>query len=182
MTSGLESLAAAACIRWRASTEIEEVEIETPFGKPSDSYRIGTLEGRRVAFLARHNRQSHDSAVGAEFSRQHLRLQKTRRRMDSVGKRRRLVERGTPAAGHRAAGSVLRPDEKHGFRRSLATASSSTSALRIRFVRSWRMSFEQGSRRRRRSRSNAAEHTCAWKGRSFRRWRNPIRTARMGRI
>jgi 5'-methylthioadenosine phosphorylase len=37
-------------------TNIEEVDIETPFGKPSDAYRIGTLEGRRVAFLARHNR------------------------------------------------------------------------------------------------------------------------------
>src|SRR5215467_14624613 len=31
-------------------------EIDTPFGKPSDTYRAGTLEGRRVAFLARHNR------------------------------------------------------------------------------------------------------------------------------
>jgi len=37
-------------------TEIEEIEVETPFGKPSDTYRIGTLEGKRVAFLARHNR------------------------------------------------------------------------------------------------------------------------------
>ena len=37
-------------------TSIEEVEIETPFGKPSDAYRIGTLEAQRVAFLARHNR------------------------------------------------------------------------------------------------------------------------------
>src|ERR1051325_8021952 len=37
-------------------TEIEEIEIETAFGKPSDAYRIGKLEGRRVAFLARHNR------------------------------------------------------------------------------------------------------------------------------
>src|SRR6058998_3363388 len=37
-------------------TSIEEVEIETPFGKPSDAYRVGTLEGQRVAFLARHNR------------------------------------------------------------------------------------------------------------------------------
>src|SRR5215813_13940986 len=36
--------------------QIEEVEIDTPFGKPSDAYRIGTLEGKRVAFLARHNR------------------------------------------------------------------------------------------------------------------------------
>ena len=37
-------------------TNIEEVELETPFGKPSDAYRIGTVEGKRVAFLARHNR------------------------------------------------------------------------------------------------------------------------------
>jgi len=36
--------------------ETEEIEIETPFGRPSDTYRIGTLEGKRVAFLARHNR------------------------------------------------------------------------------------------------------------------------------
>lgn len=37
-------------------TAVEEVEVETPFGNPSDAYRIGTLEGRRVAFLARHHR------------------------------------------------------------------------------------------------------------------------------
>jgi 5'-methylthioadenosine phosphorylase len=37
-------------------TDMEEAGIDTPFGKPSDSYRIGTLEGRRVAFLARHHR------------------------------------------------------------------------------------------------------------------------------
>src|SRR6059036_26760 len=37
-------------------TNLEEVEVETPFGKPSDAYRVGTLEGRRVAFLARHKR------------------------------------------------------------------------------------------------------------------------------
>lgn len=35
---------------------IEEVDIETPFGAPSDRFIIGTLEGRRVAFLARHGR------------------------------------------------------------------------------------------------------------------------------
>jgi len=37
-------------------TDVEEVSLDTPFGPPSDSYRVGTLEGRRVAFLARHNR------------------------------------------------------------------------------------------------------------------------------
>ena len=34
-------------------TSVQEVEVETPFGKASDLYRTGTLEGRRVAFLAR---------------------------------------------------------------------------------------------------------------------------------
>src|SRR5438309_3579723 len=37
-------------------TSVEEIEVTTPFGSPSDTYRIGTLEGRKVAFLARHNR------------------------------------------------------------------------------------------------------------------------------
>jgi 5'-methylthioadenosine phosphorylase len=37
-------------------TDIEEIGLDTPFGNASDAYRIGTLEGRRVAFLARHNR------------------------------------------------------------------------------------------------------------------------------
>src|ERR671931_1906743 len=36
--------------------EIEEVSVDTPFGKPSDSFIIGTLEGVRVAFLPRHGR------------------------------------------------------------------------------------------------------------------------------
>ena len=33
-----------------------EKAVVTPFGKPSDSYVLGSLEGRRVAFLARHGR------------------------------------------------------------------------------------------------------------------------------
>jgi 5'-methylthioadenosine phosphorylase len=34
----------------------EEVTIETPFGRPSDNYILGSLCGRKVAFLARHGR------------------------------------------------------------------------------------------------------------------------------
>jgi 5'-methylthioadenosine phosphorylase len=37
-------------------TEMEEHVIETPFGDPSDAFIVGSLEGRRVAFLARHGR------------------------------------------------------------------------------------------------------------------------------
>ena len=36
--------------------EIDEIEIQTPFGKPSDAFIVGTLEGERVAFLPRHGR------------------------------------------------------------------------------------------------------------------------------
>ena len=34
--------------------DIREVRENTPFGDPSDPYVLGTLEGRKVAFLARH--------------------------------------------------------------------------------------------------------------------------------
>ena len=37
-------------------TDAKEVRVKTPFGNPSDSIVVGTLEGRRVAFLARHGR------------------------------------------------------------------------------------------------------------------------------
>ena len=33
-----------------------EVRVKTPFGEPSDAIAVGTLEGKRVAFLARHGR------------------------------------------------------------------------------------------------------------------------------
>ncbi|MEJ2086021.1 MAG: S-methyl-5'-thioadenosine phosphorylase, partial [Acidobacteriota bacterium] len=35
---------------------VEERELETPFGVPSDAYLLGDLEGTGVAFLARHGR------------------------------------------------------------------------------------------------------------------------------
>lgn len=37
-------------------TDVREVRQQTPFGDPSDAYVLGTLEGRKVAFLARHAR------------------------------------------------------------------------------------------------------------------------------
>ncbi|MBE9471060.1 MAG: MTAP family purine nucleoside phosphorylase, partial [Chloroflexi bacterium] len=37
-------------------TDVEERRISTPFGDPSDAVTIGTLEGVRVAFVARHGR------------------------------------------------------------------------------------------------------------------------------
>jgi 5'-methylthioadenosine phosphorylase len=37
-------------------TNTREVRVKTPFGDPSDAIVLGTLEGKRVAFLARHGR------------------------------------------------------------------------------------------------------------------------------
>ena len=37
-------------------SDVHELTVQTPFGSPSDSLVLGTLEGRKVAFLARHGR------------------------------------------------------------------------------------------------------------------------------
>ncbi len=37
-------------------TDVHEQPVSTPWGKPSDPLVLGTLDGRRVAFLARHGR------------------------------------------------------------------------------------------------------------------------------
>jgi 5'-methylthioadenosine phosphorylase len=37
-------------------TGTRELRIKTPFGDPSDAFVVGTVEGKRVAFLARHGR------------------------------------------------------------------------------------------------------------------------------
>jgi len=37
-------------------TQIKTVKMITPFGRPSDDYLVGTLHGKRVAFLPRHGR------------------------------------------------------------------------------------------------------------------------------
>ncbi len=36
--------------------DVTEVSLSTPFGNPSDTFTIGTLQGERVAFLPRHGR------------------------------------------------------------------------------------------------------------------------------
>ncbi len=37
----------------------DEVRLDTPFGPPSDAFLVGKIEGRGVAFLARHGRAHH---------------------------------------------------------------------------------------------------------------------------
>jgi 5'-methylthioadenosine phosphorylase len=42
-----------------ALQDVEEIQLDTPFGSPSDALIVGTLEGTSVAFLARHGRNHH---------------------------------------------------------------------------------------------------------------------------
>jgi 5'-methylthioadenosine phosphorylase len=42
-----------------ALQDIQEIQIDTPFGSPSGAVILGTLEGAQVAFLARHGRNHH---------------------------------------------------------------------------------------------------------------------------
>jgi len=39
--------------------DVTEIEVETPYGEPSDSLFLGEIAGRRVAFLPRHGRKHH---------------------------------------------------------------------------------------------------------------------------
>lgn len=45
--------------KMEALKDVEEVQVDTPFGAPSDALIVGTLEGTKVAFLARHGRNHH---------------------------------------------------------------------------------------------------------------------------
>ena len=49
-------------------TDVESVDIDTPFGQPSDSITLGMLEGARVAFLPRHGQ-------GHRFNPSHIPVQ-----------------------------------------------------------------------------------------------------------
>jgi 5'-methylthioadenosine phosphorylase len=38
-------------------SDVEEIKVETPYGPPSDMVALGTIAGKRVAFLPRHGRR-----------------------------------------------------------------------------------------------------------------------------
>ena len=57
MTGGLIGIIGGSGLYEMEGLEsVEERRIETPFGQPSDAYIMGTLAGRRLAFLPRHGR------------------------------------------------------------------------------------------------------------------------------
>jgi 5'-methylthioadenosine phosphorylase len=55
-TAQIGIIGGSGLYKMEALKDVEEVRVSTPFGDPSDALIVGTLEGTRVAFLARHNR------------------------------------------------------------------------------------------------------------------------------
>ena len=108
--------------------DVKEHFLETPFGDPSDAYIVGTLEGRRVAFLSRHGRGHRLSARRDQLPGQRLRLQDARRRSGSSRSTRsaRSSRRSSPATSSSPTSSSTRPG---GRTRSSATGSSAHVGL-----------------------------------------------------
>ena len=152
----------------------QERIIETPWGKPSDSYITGTLAGREVAFLARHGR-------GHKLSPSELNFRANIYGFKMLGVERiiSLSAVGSLKEEHRPLDFVI-PDQffdrterthLHFLRRRLG---------RSRQLRRPRLSaaFDVGRGRMSNSesqRASAAEPTSAWKARRSRR--RPSRTS-----
>ena len=56
MTAKIGVLGGSGLYRMDALEDPLEVNVDTPWGAPSDPYIVGRIEGRQVAFLARHGR------------------------------------------------------------------------------------------------------------------------------
>ena len=88
-------------------TDVKEVEVDTPFGKPSDAFIIGTLEGERVAFLPRHGRGHKLTPTELPFRSEYLRDETARRGLYFVGFGGRKFERRLRADGFLYSRSVF---------------------------------------------------------------------------
>ena len=146
-------------------TKVKEVRVKTPFGAPSDAYVCGMLEGRKVAFLARHSRGH--SILPSELNF----------RANIHGFKQLGVERivsisavGSLKEEHKPLEFVI-PDQffdrtRHRIDTFLATASSPTLPSPIPFAENCRESSNPPARKLA-SLVNAAAHISAWKVRNF---------------
>ncbi len=150
--------------------KMEEVRLDTPFGDPSDSYFVGNVEGKRVAFLARHGR-------GHRLSPSELNFRANIYGMKMLGVERivSLSAVGSMKEEHAPLDFVI-PDQF--FDRTKCRISTffgdgvvAQSALPIRYARNWHPSrmprhMKPGSI------ANSAVRTFAWKARRSPRARN----------
>jgi len=53
-TASIGIIGGSGLYKMSGLADVREIKLKTPFGDPSDAVALGTLEGKRVAFLARH--------------------------------------------------------------------------------------------------------------------------------
>ncbi len=59
VTASIGIIGGSGLYKMEALKNIQEIDLDTPFGKPSDSFIFGELDGIAVVFLARHGRGHH---------------------------------------------------------------------------------------------------------------------------
>jgi len=69
--------------------KVREVEVDTPFGKPSDAYVTGTLDGTDFVFSPATWKRTPIASHGDKFPRQHLWHEKVGGGRDHFRERRR---------------------------------------------------------------------------------------------
>ena len=124
-------------------SERSSVRLTTPWGDPSADIVIGTLRGKRVAFLPRHGPGHRLSPFRSSLPRQHLRPQIPRRPLRHLRQRLRFPARGLSPrpSGHPrpALRPHPRPARPHLLRaRTSWPTSPSPSPSVIPCARSWR--------------------------------------------
>ena len=154
----------------------QEVSLTTPFGDPSGHYVLGTLRGRKVAFLARHG-------AGHRISPSELNF-----RANIYGMKKLGVQRILSASAVGSLKEELKPldivvpdqfiDRTRG-RISTFFGRRHRRARRLRasdLRRRWRRSPATPARRWA-PRCTAAARTSAWRGRSSPRWPSRVSIA-----
>ena len=72
MTPKLAVIGGSGLYAMPGLNDIQELDMDTPFGKPSAPITIGELEGQQVAFLARHGVGHFISPSEINYPRQYL--------------------------------------------------------------------------------------------------------------
>ena len=154
-------------------TNVREERVTTPFGEPSDAFVLGELEGRKVAFLARHGR-------GHRLLPSELNFRANIFAMKMLGVERILSVSavGSLKEEHKPTDFVM-PDQfiDRTFAR-VGTFFGDGIVAHVGFgdpvCATVAATFAEGVRCGGRGGQDAAGPMCAWKGRSFLRARSRI--------
>ena len=152
-------------------TDREERRVQTPFGEPSAPYVVGTLRGKRVAFLARHG-------AGHRLLPSELNFRANIYGFKTLGVEYILSASavGSLKQEYKPMDLVIPDQFLDRTRGRISTFFGAGWSAHVGFAHPFcaplsEIAFALGAQRPARPCTRAAR-TCAWKGRSSRRWPN----------